>query len=106
MDGGLQAAAVAELGAVVAATFAACWAPYLTSPAAALEVLQVGSCQPWMRTVKTVSLEDPSSLCLMLHHCKGLVASSTRRACDKGSRVARQTQQLPAGDVASHVHAG
>jgi hypothetical protein len=36
-----QVTAVAKLAAVVVATFAACWAPYLSSPAAALEVLQV-----------------------------------------------------------------
>jgi hypothetical protein len=40
---GLQIAAIAKLAAVVVATSAACWAPYLTSPAAALEVLQVGT---------------------------------------------------------------
>jgi ALG6, ALG8 glycosyltransferase family len=42
----LQVATVAKLAAVVVATFAACWAPYLTSPAAALEVLQVGNDSP------------------------------------------------------------
>ena len=96
-----QVAAVAKLGAVVMATFAVCWAPYLTSTAVALEVLQVGTCRTIPHTMHTVSLEDPSSLCMMLHRDEGLVASLMKRACNKGSSAAHHdTATLPTGDVA------
>ena len=36
----MQVAAIAKLGLVVVATFAVCWAPFLSSPCAALQVLQ------------------------------------------------------------------
>lgn len=36
----LQVGAIAKLGLVVVATFALCWAPFLSSPSSALQVLQ------------------------------------------------------------------
>ena len=56
---GVQVTAIAKLTALVVATFAACWAPYLTSPAAALEVLQVG-------TATSIAASDDKFNCAQL----------------------------------------
>jgi hypothetical protein len=103
---GLQVAAVAKLAAVVVATFAACWAPYLTSTAAALEVLQVGTCRSVLHTMHTVGLEDPSSLCMMLHRWKGWLLHTQSEHATRGPVLHTLTQQLPTGVLACHVDVG